>query len=158
MLFVNIIFLRFVSLFSYLFIFNLKTSLLNGVLFLILALFVDFLLPILHSSTAQGALSHETSLGSEDEVPSYCQYTLTKKEAASVLPPKDCFILIIFNFQLLLCQLLIFLKKLIDFLNVIIRLHGQCRFVNWSDNLLFFFQVICYFRHALVLLQLFYNQ
>lgn len=61
MLFVNIIFFRFVSLFSYLFIFNLKTSLFNGVLFLILALFVDFLLPILHSATAQGASSHETA-------------------------------------------------------------------------------------------------
>ena len=58
----------------------------------------------------------------------------------------------------LLCQLLIFFKKLIDFLNIIIRLHGQCRFVNWSDNLLFFFQVICYLCHTLVLLQLFYNQ
>ena len=63
MLFVNIIFFRFVSLFSYLFIFNLKTSLLNGVLFLILALFVDFLLPILHSSTAQGASPHGTGWG-----------------------------------------------------------------------------------------------
>ncbi len=69
-------------------------------------------------------------------------------------PPrsKDCLLSIFFQLQLL-CQLLIFLEKLIDFLNVIIRLHGQCCFVNWSDNLLFFFQVICYFCHALVLLQ-----
>ena len=63
-----------------------------------------------------------TSHGSWDEAPSYCQYL-----------------------QLLMQQLLIFLKNAsyrFTSQRTIIRLHGQCRFVNWSDSLLFFFQVI----------------
>ena len=93
-----------------------------------------YIQPIRHNSYSILAVQRSsrervyTSPGSGDEAPPYCQY------------------------MQLLCQFFIFLKQLIYLLYIIIRLHWQSSFVNWSDNLLFFFQIIRYLCHCFIFL------
>ena len=102
--------------------------------------FVMYNKPIRHNSYSILAVQRSsrervyTSLGSGDEAPHYCQYLQ------------------------LLCQFFIFLKQLIYLLDIIIRLHGQCCFVNRSDNFLFFFQIIRYLCHCFIFLDFLDNQ
>ena len=124
--------------------------------------FVMYNQPIRHNSYSILAVQRSsrervyTSPGSGDEVQAIANPLRQRGSSLSAFAQR---LLSIDFFQLqLLCQLLIFLEKLIDFLNVIIRLHGQCCFVNWSNNLLFFFQVICYLCHCFIFLDFLDNQ